>query len=113
MSDEAAQEPGFPVEVPAEFPAAERGPAPAEPEFPAAPPLAPTGDRRVDAVVARLGELGARPVPEHVEIYEDVHQRLQELLASADQDDRPEHPEHPGRPEAPRAAFPDALRPRP
>lgn len=77
-----------------------------EPEFPAAPPPDPTGDPRVDAAVARLGELGGRPVPEHVEIFEDVHQRLQELLASAGQDERE-------RPEPPRPAFPDALRPRP
>ncbi|WP_433472083.1 hypothetical protein ACQPZP_24650 [Spirillospora sp. CA-142024] len=78
--------------------------APEEPEFPAVPPPDPTGDPRVDAVVARLGELGGRPVPEHVEIFEDVHQRLQELLASAGQEERPEPP---------RPAFPDALRPRP
>ena len=74
------------------------------PEYPAAPPPDPTGDPRVDAAVARLGELGARPVSEHVELYEDVHRRLQELLASAGQDEPPQPP---------RPAFPDALRPRP
>ncbi|SFQ00521.1 hypothetical protein K8Z49_07670 [Actinomadura madurae] len=91
MSDEAAEEPGFP----------------------AVPPPDPTGDPRVDAAVARLGELGGRPVPEHVEIFEDVHQRLQELLASAGQDEGPGLAERPERPEPPRPAFPGALRPRP
>ncbi|WP_433337947.1 hypothetical protein [Spirillospora sp. CA-294931] len=42
------------------------------------------GDRRVDAALERLGELAGAPVSRHVEIFEDVHQRLQELLASAD-----------------------------
>ncbi|WP_207933938.1 hypothetical protein [Actinomadura sp. KC06] len=124
MSDEAAEEPVSPA-------APERAPetraAPEEPEFPAVPPPDPTGDPRVDAAVARLGELGARAVPEHVEVYEDVHQRLQELLASADQDEpqpphvprpaqppQPGHPPRPGQaPEPARPAFPDALRPRP
>jgi hypothetical protein len=107
MSDEAAQKP--------EPPAAEAGQAVEEPEFPAVPPLAPTGDPRVDAAVARLAELGGRPVPEHVEVFEDVHQRLQELLASADQDEpAPPTPPTPSVPSAqPRPAFPGALRPRP
>ncbi|TDB89313.1 hypothetical protein E1264_08630 [Actinomadura sp. KC216] len=105
MSDEAAEVPAVPVAGHA----VEPPPAPEEPEFPAVPPPDPTGDPRVDAAVARLGELGARPVPEHVEIYEDVHQRLQELLASADQDEpQPAQVPQPARP-----AFPDVLRPRP
>lgn len=83
---------------------AETAETPEEPEFPAVPPPGPTGDPRVDAAVARLGELGGRPVPEHVAIYADVHHRLQELLAAAGQDE-PSPP--------PRPAFPDALRPRP
>lgn len=78
----------------------------AEPESPAVPPPDPTGDPRVDAAVARLAELGGRPVPEHVEIFEDVHQRLQELLAAAGEEEPPAA--EPSRP-----AFPDALRPRP
>ncbi|MFG2089875.1 MULTISPECIES: hypothetical protein [unclassified Spirillospora] len=108
MSDEAAQVP--------ESPAAQVVPAPDEPEIPAVPPPDPTGDPRVDAAVARLAELGARPVSEHVEIYEDVHQRLQELLASADQDGQEGQNGQDGqdeRPGQPRPAFPDALRPRP
>ncbi|QXJ20044.1 hypothetical protein AGRA3207_000680 [Actinomadura graeca] len=111
-----------------------------EHEIPAAPPPGPTGDARVDAVLARLGDLPGRPVPEHVEVFEEIHQRLQELLASADEDEpgppepadpsrpapppltqRPVHP--PGRPPVqpppsqhggpPRPPFPGALRPRP
>ncbi|TDC06458.1 hypothetical protein [Actinomadura bangladeshensis] len=81
--------------------------AEAAPETPAAPPPEPTGDPRVDAAVAPLAGLGGRPVQEHVEIFEDVHRRLQELLASAGQDE-PAQP-----PQPPRPAFPDALRPRP
>lgn len=46
----------------------------------------PTGDPRVDAVVARLDELAGLPVPAHVEVFADVHQRLQELLVSADEE---------------------------
>ncbi|WP_216651280.1 hypothetical protein [Actinomadura litoris] len=91
-------------------PAAPPEPA-AEPEVAAAPPPEPTGDPRVDAALARLGDLPGRPVPEHVEIFEDVHQRLQELLAAADQDDDSAQPRQPPQPQRP--AFPSALRPRP
>lgn len=108
MSDEGAEAaPETPVPVAGEARAA--GPPEPEPEpsFPAAPPPEPTGDPRVDAAVAPLAGLGGRPVQEHVEIFEDVHRRLQELLASAGQDE-PARP-----PQPPRPAFPDALRPRP
>ena len=47
------------------------------------------GDPRVAAAVARLGELGDSPPEEHVEVYEQVHQVLQETLSDAQQD-RPE-----------------------
>ncbi|WUI02971.1 hypothetical protein OHR68_14545 [Spirillospora sp. NBC_00431] len=85
------------------------------PEFPAVPAPGPTGDPRVDDAVTRLGELGSRPVAEHVEVYEDVHQRLQELLASADQDEPrpPQVPQVPRPAEPSRPVFPAALRPRP
>ncbi|WP_067465538.1 hypothetical protein [Actinomadura macra] len=97
----------------------ERGPEGEPEEIPAAPLPEPTGDPRVDAALARLGDLPGRPVPEHVEVFEDIHQRLQDLLASADQDDPATTGE--GRPESagpvppvqPRPAFPTALRPRP
>lgn len=107
MSDEGAETaPEAPV-AGAAHTAVPRAP---EPEFPAAPPPEPTGDPRVDAAVAPLGGLGGRPVHEHVEIFEDVHRRLQELLASAGQDEPAQAPQ---RPQPPRPAFPDALRPRP
>ncbi|MFF5259429.1 hypothetical protein ACFY4C_10835 [Actinomadura viridis] len=54
----------------------------------------PTGDRRVDDALARLAGLEGVPVSGHVEVFEEVHRRLQELLTSADQDD-------PGPPAAP------------
>jgi hypothetical protein len=43
-----------------------------------------TGEPRVDAATARLEEIVALPTVDHVEIYEDVHQRLQDALADAD-----------------------------
>ena len=43
-----------------------------------------TGDPRVDAATARLEEIVALPTAEHVEVYEDVHQRLQDADADAD-----------------------------
>jgi hypothetical protein len=41
------------------------------------------GDPRVDAALRRAGELAATSPAEHVEIYEDVHRSLQEVLADA------------------------------
>jgi len=41
------------------------------------------GDPRVDAAMRRAAELAATSPTEHVEIYEDVHRRLQEVLADA------------------------------
>ncbi|WP_207929348.1 hypothetical protein, partial [Actinomadura sp. 6K520] len=104
MSDEVAQGPV----LPASAVEPEADPVADEPDLPAVPPPDPTGDPRVDAAVARLGELGARPVSGHVEIYEDVHQRLQDLLASADAAEQDEPSGRPGEPERPRPAFPDA-----
>jgi hypothetical protein len=82
----------------------------------------------VDEAVARLADLAGRPVPGHVEIFEDVHQRLQDLLAGADRAAGGQGPGgqdsgaqrggerggEPPRPPAPsRPVFPGALRPRP
>lgn len=39
-----------------------------------------TGDSRVDAAVARLGELADAPLDEHPAIFEQVHDRLREVL---------------------------------
>jgi hypothetical protein len=41
------------------------------------------GDPRVDEAVARLDDLEQRPVGEHVEVFEDVHGRLQAALQEA------------------------------
>ncbi|MQY08452.1 hypothetical protein [Actinomadura macrotermitis] len=60
-------------------------------------PHGAAGDARVDGVLTRLAELGSLPVAEHVRIFEDVHQRLQELLVSADRDEPgPPRPAAPG-----------------
>ena len=49
-------------------------------------PSATPGDPRVAAAVRRLEELGGSPPEEHVEVYEQVHQVLQETLGDAQQD---------------------------
>jgi hypothetical protein len=46
----------------------------------------PTGDERVDEALTRLGELGGVPVAQHVEVFEDVHRRLQDVLGAIDQE---------------------------
>lgn len=56
----------------------------------------PTGDERVDAALARLDELARTAVAEHVEIFDDVRHRLQDVLTSIDQDGpRPPAPPRP------------------
>lgn len=40
-----------------------------------------TGEARVDDALARLKDLEALPVHEHVEVFEDVQRRLHETLA--------------------------------
>ncbi|REF01190.1 hypothetical protein [Thermomonospora umbrina] len=62
----------------------------------------PTGDERVDAVVGGLTRLVGLPVSGHVEVFEDVHRGLQEVLASVDE----EVP-------APRGPVPGMVPPRP
>ena len=41
------------------------------------------GDPRVDDAVARLEELTERPVSEHAEVFDDIHQRLRDVLEEA------------------------------
>ncbi|HEX4656979.1 MAG TPA: hypothetical protein VH307_06320 [Streptosporangiaceae bacterium] len=43
-----------------------------------------TGEPRVDAALARLDELEALPVTEHRAVFEDVHQRLTDVLGELD-----------------------------
>jgi hypothetical protein len=52
--------------------------------FAAVAGLDDTGDARVDAATARLAEVPDLPTTDHVEVYEDVHRRLQEALAEAE-----------------------------
>jgi hypothetical protein len=44
-----------------------------------------TGDARVDAATARLSELVELPTSDHAAVFDDVHRRLQDALADADQ----------------------------
>ena len=47
-------------------------------------PRASTGDARVDDAVARLDDLTALPVAEHLAVFEYVHERLTEALGDLD-----------------------------
>jgi hypothetical protein len=57
---------------------------------PAPPSAEPTGDERVDAALSRFAELTAAPVADHVEVFEDVQRRLQDVLASVDHEEQAE-----------------------
>jgi hypothetical protein len=57
--------------------AAER-PATADPE------IAATGEPRVDAALAGLGQLALLPVGEHAAVFEQVHRGLREVLGELD-----------------------------
>jgi hypothetical protein len=46
---------------------------------------APSGVPAADAAAERLGAVREAPLEDHVEIYEDVHRRLQEGLADLDE----------------------------
>ena len=52
--------------------------------FAAVDGLVQTGDARVDAATARLADVPDLPTSDHVEVYEDVHRRLQDALAEAE-----------------------------
>lgn len=52
---------------------------------PEGPAPAPTGVPSADGAAERLAALDNAPLDEHVEIYEDVHRRLQEGLADLDE----------------------------
>ena len=57
------------------------------PESVALPEPEPTGHSDVDLALGRLRELGERPTGAHPDLYDAVHQRLQEVLAQIDQQD--------------------------
>ena len=53
------------------------------------PPAPGNGVDLVDDVLADTAGLDARPVSEHVAVYEAAHDRLREALARAADDNRP------------------------
>lgn len=60
----------------------ERSFTPLEGASEGAPP--PTGDDRVDAALVGLTALASTAVEAHVEVFDDVHRRLREVLDSID-----------------------------
>jgi hypothetical protein len=82
MADEnaAAEMAGERDGVPAALGAAEAEEAPETSEIRVAGETGGTGDSRVDAAVARLGELADAPLDEQPAIFEQVHDRLREVL---------------------------------
>ena len=45
----------------------------------------PTSDMRVDSALARMQDVSNLPTDEHVEIFDEVHRRLQDALADSHQ----------------------------
>jgi hypothetical protein len=43
-----------------------------------------TGDPRVDEAVATMASLDGAPVTDHVAVFDEVHRRLQDTLATLD-----------------------------
>jgi hypothetical protein len=64
------------------LPPGETAPGSASPVVPRARPA--TGDARVDDAVARLDDLAALPLAEHLAVFEYVHERLTEALGDLD-----------------------------
>ncbi|MGW2394680.1 hypothetical protein ACWCYK_35160 [Streptomyces lydicamycinicus] len=62
---------------------------PAEPQ-PIGVDVTPTGEAAVDARLRRLADADHLPASEHLQVYEDVHRGLRDVLAGLDQ--------HPGPP---------------
>ena len=50
----------------------------------AAPGHPATGESRVDAALAGLGQLAGLPVAEHPAVFEQVHRQLREVLGELD-----------------------------
>ena len=60
----------------------------AQPEpFALVPEPEPTGHPDVDAALDRLRELPDRPTGAHPDLYDGIHQRLQDALAQIDRQD--------------------------
>lgn len=64
------------------LPPGETAPGSEGPVVPRARPA--TGDARVDDAVARLDDLAALPLAEHLAVFEYVHERLTEALGDLD-----------------------------
>jgi hypothetical protein len=47
--------------------------------------VAATGNREVDALIGRLGDVDDLPTENHIEVYEDVHQGLRAALTALDE----------------------------
>ena len=77
------------------LPPGETEPGAAGPVVPRARPS--TGDARVDDAVARLDDLTALPLAEHLAVFEYVHERLTEALGDLDVH-AGDHPAGPGAP---------------
>lgn len=45
------------------------------------PDIAPTSDAKVDAALDRLSDISQLPVSEHLDVFEEVHRRLQDVLS--------------------------------
>jgi hypothetical protein len=45
------------------------------------PEIAETGDAKVDAAMQRLKDTAELPVSEHLEVFDEVHRRLQDVLS--------------------------------
>lgn len=45
------------------------------------PEIEDTGDAAVDAAMQRLADVNDLPVTDHLEVFDDVHRRLQDVLS--------------------------------
>lgn len=45
----------------------------------------PTSDMRVDSALARMQDVRTLPTEEHIEVFDEVHRRLQDALADSHQ----------------------------
>ena len=58
-------------------------PGAAAPAGAAAPPV-PVGGDAIDSALARVEDLGGRPLAEHADAYESLHGALRDVLAELD-----------------------------
>lgn len=47
--------------------------------------IEPTSDMRVDSALARMQDVRDLPTEEHIEVFDEVHRRLQDALADSHQ----------------------------